>query len=143
MGDRVDAGDDRATGLPASEEAHIDRPDVLLPGLPRHVRSADHTVDDQLGRETMSPRSAHEQRTAQAFACPPAVAVAVAVIRLAAVLIALGVGDRASGVMIEAGVVTGAAVLVGPGSVVVQPNESQVLILFGRHVGTLSDAGLW
>ena len=78
MGDRVDVGDDRAAGLPAPEEAHVGRPDVLLPGLPRHVRSADHTVDDQLGRETISPRSAHEQGTAPAFACPPAVAVAVA-----------------------------------------------------------------
>jgi regulator of protease activity HflC (stomatin/prohibitin superfamily) len=34
-------------------------------------------------------------------------------------------------------------VVVGPGFVVVQPNESRVLILFGRYVGTLIEARLW
>ena len=30
-----------------------------------------------------------------------------------------------------------------PGFVVVQPNESRVLILFGRYVGTILNAGIW
>jgi regulator of protease activity HflC (stomatin/prohibitin superfamily) len=35
------------------------------------------------------------------------------------------------------------AVLLYPGFIVVQPNESRVLILFGRYIGTVLDAGLW
>jgi regulator of protease activity HflC (stomatin/prohibitin superfamily) len=81
-----------------------------------------------------------KQRSARAFACPPAVAVAVAALGLVAVLIALGLAGLASGLRIAAGVVTVAVVLVAPGFVVVQPNESRVLILFGRYVGTLTEA---
>ena len=77
------------------------------------------------------------------FACPPVVAVAVAALGLAAVVIAVGAGQLGSGLRIAAGVVTGAVVLVAPGFVVVAPNESRVLILFGRYVGTLSEARLW
>jgi regulator of protease activity HflC (stomatin/prohibitin superfamily) len=90
-----------------------------------------------------SPRQAHEQRPAHAFACPPAAAVAVAVAGLVAALIAFGTGGLASAVRIVAGAVAVAAVLVAPGFVVVQPNESRVLILFGRYVGTLTEARLW
>ncbi len=68
---------------------------------------------------------------------------AVAVVGFAAVLIALGVGGVASGLRIAAGVVTVAIVLIAPGFVVAQPNESRVLILFGRYVGTLAEARLW
>jgi regulator of protease activity HflC (stomatin/prohibitin superfamily) len=35
------------------------------------------------------------------------------------------------------------AVLVAPGFFVVAPNEAMVLILFGRYVGSVRDAGLW
>jgi regulator of protease activity HflC (stomatin/prohibitin superfamily) len=90
-----------------------------------------------------SPRQAHEQRSADAYACPPPTAVAVAVVGIAALLIALGVGQLASGARIAAGVVTGAVALVAPGFVVVQPNESRVLILFGQYAGTLLEARLW
>ena len=95
--------------------------------------------------EPSNPRSqrAHEQRPAQAFACPAAAAVALAVIGLVAVLIAFGLGSAGTGLRIAAGVVTVAIVLVAPGFVVVQPNESRVLILFGRYVGTLTEARLW
>jgi regulator of protease activity HflC (stomatin/prohibitin superfamily) len=91
----------------------------------------------------LMPRQAHEQRPAHAFACPPAVAVAVAVLALAAVVVAFGTGGSSSGLRIVAGAVAIAAALVGPGFVVVQPNESRVLILFGRYVGTLTEARLW
>jgi regulator of protease activity HflC (stomatin/prohibitin superfamily) len=46
-------------------------------------------------------------------------------------------------VRIAAGVVAAAVVVIGLGFVVVQPNESRVLILFGRYVGTLTEARLW
>jgi regulator of protease activity HflC (stomatin/prohibitin superfamily) len=100
-------------------------------------------MDDALDPGALSPRQAHEQRSAQAFACPPAVAVGLAVLALATLLIAFGAGDLSSGLRIVAGAVTVALVLVGPGFVVVQPNESRVLILFGRYVGTLTEARLW
>ncbi len=85
----------------------------------------------------------HEQSIAQGVRCPPGAAVAVAALGLAAVVIALGAGSLGTGLRIAAGVVTGIVVLVGPGFVVVQPNESRVLILFGRYVGTLIEARLW
>ncbi len=101
------------------------------------------TADDALPPRAFSPRQVHEQRPAHAFACSPAVAVALGVLALAAVLIALGVGGLSSGTRIVAGAVAVAVVLVGPGFLVVQPNESRVLILFGRYVGTLTEARLW
>ncbi len=96
-----------------------------------------------VGPGPFSPRQVHEQRPARAFACPPAFGVAVAVVGLAAVLTALGVGDLGSGARIAAGAVAVAVALVGPGFVVVQPSESRVLSLFGRYVGTLTEARLW
>lgn len=100
-------------------------------------------MDDALGAGAVSLRQAHEQRPAHALACPPAVAVAVAVLGLVTVLIALGVGGLSSGLRIAGGALAVAVLLVGPGFVVVQPNESRVLILFGRYVGTLTEARLW
>jgi regulator of protease activity HflC (stomatin/prohibitin superfamily) len=98
---------------------------------------------DSVHPGAFSPRQTHEQRAAQAFACPSVLPVAVAGLGLAAVLIAVGVGGLSSGTRVVAGAVTAAAVLVGPGFVVVQPNESCVLILFGRYIGTLTEARLW
>jgi regulator of protease activity HflC (stomatin/prohibitin superfamily) len=108
-----------------------------------NVTSPTDTTDDALSPGSFSRRQAHEQQPAQAFACPPPLAVAVAVLALAAVLIAFGVGSLSSGVRIAGGAVTAAVLLIGPGFVVVQPNESRVLILFGRYVGTLTGARLW
>ncbi len=107
------------------------------------VTPRDDAADDALKLGAFSTSGAHEQRPAQAIACPPVVAVAVAVIGLAALAIAFGLFGLPSGVRIAAGIITAAVVLVGPGFVVVQPNESRVLILFGRYVGTLTEARLW
>jgi regulator of protease activity HflC (stomatin/prohibitin superfamily) len=100
-------------------------------------------MTDSLDAVSFSPRQAHEQQAAPAAACSPVVAVVAAVIELAAVLIAVGVDQASSGVRIVAGVVAVAGVIIGPGFVVLQPNESRVLILFGRYVGTLTEARLW
>jgi regulator of protease activity HflC (stomatin/prohibitin superfamily) len=108
-----------------------------------NVTSGQDNVGDRLDLGAPSSRRVHEQSAALAFACPPAVAVAVAVLGLVAVLIALGVGSLGSGLRIAGGVVVVAVVLIGPGFVVVEPNESRVLILFGRYVGTLTEARLW
>jgi regulator of protease activity HflC (stomatin/prohibitin superfamily) len=53
-------------------------------------------------------------------------------------LIVLGSSDSALGIVL----VVIFAVLLG-GVFVVQPNESRVLILFGRYVGSVTNAGLW
>ncbi len=90
-----------------------------------------------------SARAAHQQRPAPALACSPVVPVLVAVVAVAGALIALGGGGAASGLRIAAGVVAVVLILSAPGFVVVQPNESRLLILFGRYVGTLTEARLW
>jgi regulator of protease activity HflC (stomatin/prohibitin superfamily) len=100
--------------------------------------------DDALSAtEPFPPRQAHEQRAAEAFACPPILAVALVVVGVAALAIALGAGGLASGARIAAGLVAGAGIVIGAGFVVVQPNESRVLILFGRYVGSLTEPRLW
>ena len=88
-------------------------------------------------------RRVHDERAARALRCPAGVPVTLAGLALAGLLIAIGVGGLATGVRIAAGVVAVAIVLVAPGFVVVQPNESRVLILFGRYVGTVTEARLW
>ena len=98
---------------------------------------------DPMDPGTFAPRQTHEQRPARVLSSPPVVAVAVAALGLAAVAIAFGVGQLSSAARIAAGVVAAAVVLVAPGFVVVVPNESRVLILFGRYVGTLNEARLW
>jgi regulator of protease activity HflC (stomatin/prohibitin superfamily) len=108
-----------------------------------NATSRTRSGDDSLDRGAFSPRQVHEQHPGQAFACSPTLAVVVALLGLAAFVIAIGTGGLSSGLRIAAGVLTGAVVLVGPGFVVVQPNESRVLILFGRYVGTLTEARLW
>ncbi len=100
-------------------------------------------LDDSPDPGAAARRQAHEQLPAHAFPCPPAVAVALAVLALVSVLIAFGLGGLSSGVRIVAGAVAIAAGVVAPGFVVVAPNESRVLILFGRYVGTLTEARLW
>jgi regulator of protease activity HflC (stomatin/prohibitin superfamily) len=108
-----------------------------------NVTSRREPSDRPLKAGPFSARRVHEQRLAQALACPPAVAVALTLLGLAAVVIALGAGGLSSGLRIAGGVVTAAAAVVGAGFVVVQPNESRVLILFGRYVGTLIEPRLW
>ena len=108
-----------------------------------NVTPRDDAADDALELGAFSARGLHEQRPAKAIACPPVLAVAVAVLGFAALLIAFGLFSLASGVRIAAGVIAAAVVVVGPGFVVVQPNESRVLILFGRYVGTVTEARLW
>jgi regulator of protease activity HflC (stomatin/prohibitin superfamily) len=108
-----------------------------------NVTPRDDATADAPELGAFSTRGAHEQRSARAFACSPVAAVAIVVLGLAALLIAFGLFGLASGVRIAAGVIAAAVVLVGPGFVVVQPNESRVLILFGQYVGTLTEARLW
>jgi regulator of protease activity HflC (stomatin/prohibitin superfamily) len=71
------------------------------------------------------------------------VVVAVVVLALGAGLLIAGIAGG-SGALTIAGAVVLALLGVGSrGFVVVQPNSSRVLILFGRYVGTVTEPGLW
>ena len=92
---------------------------------------------------TFPPRRTHRQRPARAVAGAPAAGAGAAALAVAAGLIAVGASGASTAPTVAGGVLAVLVVLLGGGFVVVQPNESRVLILFGRYVGTLSDAGLW
>jgi regulator of protease activity HflC (stomatin/prohibitin superfamily) len=104
---------------------------------------SDNSTSEAGGHAQFSPRRVHQQQPANALVCSPAVAVTVGVLGLVALVIAVGVGGLSTGLRIAGGVVAAAVALARPGFVVVQPNQSRVLILFGRYVGTLLEARLW
>jgi SPFH domain/Band 7 family protein len=85
---------------------------------------------------TSDPRQAHQQQPARTAAGAPAAVVAVAVV-------AVGVGLLLAKLVAAGAIVVVLAALLSSGFVVVQPNSSRVLILFGRYIGTIVDAGLW
>ncbi len=107
------------------------------------ARPRDDRASGPSGPSPGSTRFAHEQSPAQGVACPPAIAVGGVVLGVAALLIAVGVADAASGLRVVAGVVAAAVIVLGAGAIAVQPNESRVLILFGRYVGTVTESRLW
>ena len=107
------------------------------------VISPQHEESETLQAGAFSLREPHHQSPAKAFACPPALAVAGGVVALITAVVAVGAGGYSTGVRIVAGVVAVALVLLAPGLVVIQPNESRVLILFGQYAGTLTQARLW
>jgi regulator of protease activity HflC (stomatin/prohibitin superfamily) len=91
----------------------------------------------------LTPRSAHQQHVADAHEGGPASAVM-------GVLFAIGLGLLIGGIAASSEVlgIPGIIVLVADfiivrGFVVIQPNSSRVLILFGRYTGTLLEPGLW
>ncbi|MGH2874634.1 MAG: SPFH domain-containing protein [Solirubrobacteraceae bacterium] len=62
---------------------------------------------------------------------------------MAGLVIAAGAGSLGTGPRIAGGVVAFAGAVLAPGFVVVVPNESSVLIVFGRYAGTLTEPRLW
>jgi SPFH domain / Band 7 family len=85
--------------------------------------------------EILAPRRAHSQRSARAVPGALAAIVAAAAVALGIVLVF---------VVPVAGVVVLVLAAVGlRGFVIVQPNSSRVLILFGRYTGTLTEPGPW
>jgi len=80
----------------------------------------------------------HEQRPASTAPGLPVLAGILLVYALGIALTIAGDGATAPGVIL--------LVVFGPafgGLFVVQPNEARVLILFGRYIGTASEAGWW
>lgn len=64
-------------------------------------------------------------------------------VALGAALLIAGIAGGTAALTIAGAVVLAVASLLSRGFVVVQPNSSQVLILFGRYVGTVLRPGLW
>jgi regulator of protease activity HflC (stomatin/prohibitin superfamily) len=89
------------------------------------------------------PRTAHEQQSARAVSGGPAAVAAVAASALGIGLLAGGLAGTSSALTIAGAAVLGVVVLLVRGFVVVQPNSSRVLILFGRYIGTIAEPGLW
>ena len=97
------------------------------------------SASDETGRP--EPREPHAERPASAVVGVPAFIAAVAAVVVGGVLIVVGSGSSAA---VTAGIVLIVIVaLLAPGFVAVQPNESSVMILFGRYIGTVREAGLW
>jgi regulator of protease activity HflC (stomatin/prohibitin superfamily) len=94
-------------------------------------------------RAPVSSSRTHEQRPARVVAGLPALVGAVAAYAVAVVLIVFGAGGHTSPLAIAGIVVIVLTSVLSGGFFVVQPNESRVLILFGRYHGTATEPGLW
>jgi regulator of protease activity HflC (stomatin/prohibitin superfamily) len=97
------------------------------------MADADPEAVDGSGRTTP-----YVQTEARAWPGVTMIPVVAAVLAAGIVLIVLGTGTRAAGIVV---VFAGWCGLMG--FIVVQPNESRVLIVFGRYTGTVLHAGLW
>ncbi len=80
------------------------------------------------------------ERPARVIPGVPVLAGAVVALVVAIVLPMLGSGGAITVICI---ILVVAVILVGLGIVVVQPNESCVVMLFGRYIGTVRHAGMW
>ena len=88
------------------------------------------------------PRQPHAEASAWGAVGVPALIADVGAVVVGIVLIVAGAGSSTALVIVGA-VLVAAALLLAAGFVAVQPNESAVLILFGRYIGTLRTSGLW
>ena len=85
----------------------------------------------------------HEQQRARAVAGATGVAAVVLLGIVGLVLLIGGLAGNSAAPAIAGGVVVVFDLLLVAGFVVIQPNSSRVLILFGRYIGTITEAGLW
>jgi regulator of protease activity HflC (stomatin/prohibitin superfamily) len=88
-------------------------------------------------------RRVHEQQRARAVVGGQAAGVAVVAAVLGLVFLIVGLTQASAVIAVIGGVLLVLDLLLLPGFVVVQPNSSRVLILFGRYIGTLTEPGLW
>jgi regulator of protease activity HflC (stomatin/prohibitin superfamily) len=102
--------------------------------------------DRGVAKETLAPAmlasgQAHEQRPAWVIPGLPVMVGALALMALA--LVATIVAGHNSALRVI-GIIVIAVVAVSYGGLfVVQPNEARVLILFGRYIGSVTEAGWW
>jgi len=99
-----------------------------------------------VAKETLAPAmlasgQAHEQRPAWVIPGLPVMVGALALMALAIVATIVAGHNSALRVI---GIIVIAVVAVSYGGLfVVQPNEARVLILFGRYIGSVTEAGWW
>jgi regulator of protease activity HflC (stomatin/prohibitin superfamily) len=107
------------------------------------VISREHPEGDALETGPFSARQTQEQRPARAL--PGSAAAGAALLLLVIGIVLIAVGARNGGpALVAVGIVLAVlALVVGAGFVVVQPNESRVLMLLGRYIGTVTESGLW
>jgi regulator of protease activity HflC (stomatin/prohibitin superfamily) len=98
---------------------------------------------DPADARALPPSQAHSQRSARVRSGGPAAGAVVAVLVLGAALIAVGVSSSGPPLTIVGACLLVIGLVLTQGFMVVAPNESRVLILFGRYAGTVSEAGLW
>jgi SPFH domain / Band 7 family len=89
------------------------------------------------------PGRAHEQHPARVVLGGRAAGAAAAAFAVGVGLVAGGVAGNISPLTVVGAIILALVALLLKGFVVVQPNSSRVLILFGRYVGTVIDPGLW
>lgn len=89
------------------------------------------------------PRRASRQSDARALGGPAAIALVGGIGTVGLVALIIGFGASSTLATTAGGVVLAAAVLLSAGLMVVAPNESKVLVLFGRYAGTVAEPGLW
>jgi regulator of protease activity HflC (stomatin/prohibitin superfamily) len=107
------------------------------------VISGSSTSESTRPDERFSPPQVHAQRPGRCLGGAPAAGIGLALFAAAAGLLAAGIGATIVPLDVAAVVVLLAAVVFFAGFIVVQPNESRVLILFGAYEGTVTDPGLW
>ncbi|MBV9422521.1 MAG: SPFH domain-containing protein [Solirubrobacterales bacterium] len=107
------------------------------------VISDTDAVGEAAGQSPSSARRAHEQRSARVIRGLSAVGGVVAGIALGVALITVGTTSHTTPLKIVGVVLLVLAAALAGGLFVVPPNESRVLILFGRYVGTVAEAGWW
>jgi regulator of protease activity HflC (stomatin/prohibitin superfamily) len=91
----------------------------------------------------VSSGQTHEQRPGRVVPGLPALAALAAAGAVGIALIVVGASSHSSPARIFGIVLIVLAAVLFGGLFVVQPNESRVLILFGRYHGTATEPGLW
>src|SRR5579863_720973 len=98
-------------------------------------------ANDTVAPATLPSRQAHEQHPAWVIPGLPALVGGLAAMALGIVLAIVAGHDSA--LRVFAIVVIAVAGVSYSGLFVVQPNEARVLILFGRYIGSVTEAGWW
>ena len=91
----------------------------------------------------LTPDSVHEQRVAETRPGGPSATIMIVLVALAVALLIIGGLAPSTGAIIAGIIVAVVDFVLMRGFIVVQPNSSRVLILFGRYTGTVVEPGLW
>ena len=95
------------------------------------------------GATPFAPRQATEQLPARAVHGGRAAILTLATLVLAVALISAGASGATRPLIFVGAVLVAVVLLLRAGFIAVAPNESRVLILFGRYTGTVVDPGWW